>query len=98
MVLGLGTGTEPSGVEERNLRMRIASTGKAGATGVGMVTPAGTRAASACAALRAGISRVGAWPRLGFAGEPLNAAAIPHGRRDASWVEKGRAADFAGDL
>lgn len=57
-------------------------------TGMGMHTPVGTSVPATCAAIRAGISRVRAWPHFGFAGEPLNAGAIAADRRDASWVEK----------
>ena len=57
-------------------------------TGMGMHTPVGTTVPATCAAIRAGISRVRAWPHFGFAGEPLNAGAIAAERRDASWVEK----------
>lgn len=57
-------------------------------TGIGMHTPVGTSAAATCAAIRAGISRVRAWPHFSFAGEQLNVGAVAADGRDASWVEK----------
>lgn len=57
-------------------------------TGIGMHTPVGTRAPATCAAIRAGISRVRAWPNYGFAGEPVDVGAIAADGRDASWPEK----------
>lgn len=57
-------------------------------TGAGMRTPVGANAPGTCAALRAGISRLAAWPHFGFAGEPLNVGAVASGRKDAPWVEK----------
>jgi len=57
-------------------------------TGIGMHTPVGTSAAATCAAVRAGISRVRAWPHFSFGGEALNVGATAADGRDASWVEK----------
>lgn len=57
-------------------------------TGAGMLTPVGTHAPDTCAAMRAGISRVAAYPHLSFAGEPVHVGSVRPGRSDAAWVEK----------
>lgn len=57
-------------------------------TGTGMHTPVGTNTAGTCAALRAGVSRLSAWPHFGFAGEALNVGAVAAHFREGSWVEK----------
>lgn len=57
-------------------------------TGAGMRTPVGNDAPGTCAALRAGVSRLAAWPHLSFAGEPIAVGAVRPGHSDAAWNEK----------
>ena len=57
-------------------------------TGAGMHTPVGTSAVQTSASLRAGISRLAAWPHHGHAGEPLVVGSVAADGKDAAWVEK----------
>lgn len=55
-------------------------------TGLGLNTPVGNNAAQTCAALRARISRLRAWPGFAYGGEQVVAGALREDSKEGPWV------------